>query len=180
MISDVLPKSEKNKLLELVEPIDKPSYRVAAKLDILRNPLIDESQREILRGFERISEFQTFSIENWNLSLIPEGKLKAMASLLRRMDKNKKLAHIIAFIYEYRKKAMDEQILALSKYFEAIFRNAKNQEVKERIISPYCSVIILNNKSINCLRIFSFMDSLVCAFSLPYNFVSLFHLPLLT
>jgi len=49
------------------------------------------------------------------------------------MDKNKKLAHIIAFVYEYRKKAMDEQLLALSKYFDFTFRKAKNLETKERM-----------------------------------------------
>ncbi|MCG4471055.1 hypothetical protein L0P50_19530, partial [Lawsonibacter sp. DFI.6.74] len=72
---------------------------------------------------------QSFHTENWDFSVIPEGKLKKLASYafkakaqaIQRMTLNRQIAHLVAFVYEHQKKAMDEQLLALSKYVDAIF-----------------------------------------------------------
>ena len=142
-LAGILTNAEKKRLLDLLELVCEPVQGATIKMDILRSPLIDESQKEITRGFNRLLEFQSFHTEAWNLSSIPEGKIKdlaaytfkAKAQTIQRMSTFKKLAHLIAFIYEYQKKAMDEQLLALSKYFDSIFRRAKNKEMKERMRS---------------------------------------------
>ncbi|HAP4086472.1 TPA: Tn3 family transposase, partial [Enterococcus faecalis] len=58
---------------------------------------------------------------------------KAKAQLIQRMSEQKKIALLVAFIYIYKRKAMDEQILALVNFFETIFRRAKNKEANERL-----------------------------------------------
>ena len=110
-------------------------------MDILRAPLIDESRKEIIRGFHRLKEFQQFHTSKWDFSTIPEGKIKHLAayafkaksSLIQRMSIQKKLALLVAFVYEYEKIATDELLTALIKYYESIFRRAKNKESKERL-----------------------------------------------
>lgn len=132
---------EKKQLLNLLELVGTPVYGATIKMDILRTPLTDYSLKEISRGFERLKQFQTFSTENWQIKLIPEGKIKilanyafkAKAQLIQRMSEQKKIALLVAFIYIYKRKAMDEQILALVNFFETIFRRAKNKEANERL-----------------------------------------------
>lgn len=128
-------------MLELFDFVGEPIRGATLKMDILRSPLIDESQKELIRGFNRLIMFQSFHTENWDFSVIPEGKLKKLASYafkakaqaIQRMPLNRQIAHLVAFVYEHQKKAMDEQLLALSKYVDAIFRRAKNKEIKDRM-----------------------------------------------
>ena len=73
------------------------------------------------------------SYSEWDFSTIPEGKVKHLAtyafkaksSLIQRMSIQKKLALLVAFVYEYEKIATDELLTALIKYYESIFRRAK-------------------------------------------------------
>lgn len=133
--------NERKQILELLELIGTPVYGATIKMDILRTPLADDSRKEISRGFDRLKQFQTFSTESWNIESIPEGKIKVLANyafkakaqLIQRMSDQKKLALLVAFIHTYKRKAMDEQILALSIFFETVFRRAKNKESKERL-----------------------------------------------
>lgn len=133
--------SENHQLLMLLESIETPVYGATIKMDILRTPLIDDSYKEITRGFARLKQFQLFSTENWEISSISEGKIKVLANyafkakaqLIQRMSDQKKLALLVAFVYIYKRKTMDEQLLALSNFFETIFRRAKNKEAKERL-----------------------------------------------
>lgn len=128
-------------LLRLLELIEERDYGATINLDILRKPLMDDSRKEITRGFERLKKFQTISTENWKMESIPEGRMKLLADytfktkahLIQRMSEQKKLALLVAFVYVYKRKAMDEQILAISNFFETIFRHAKNKESKERL-----------------------------------------------
>lgn len=101
-------------------------------------PLIDEGRKEITRGFHRLKEFQQFHTSEWDFSTIPEGKVKHLAtyafkaksSLIQRMSIQKKLALLVAFVYEYEKIATDELLTALIKYYESIFRRAKIKNQK--------------------------------------------------
>jgi len=128
-------------LFNLLELIEERDYGATINLDILRKPLMDDSRKEIVRGFERLKKFQAFSTENWKMESIPEGRIKLLADytfkikahLIQRMSEQKKLALLVAFVYVYKRKAMDEQILAISNFFETIFRHAKNKESKERL-----------------------------------------------
>lgn len=43
------------------------------------------------------------------------------------------MALLVAFVYIYQRKAMDEQLLALSNFYETVFRRARNTESKERL-----------------------------------------------
>lgn len=108
-------------------------------MDILRTPLADDSHKEIARGFDRLKQFQAFSTEKWKMESIPEGKIKVLANyafkakaqLIQRMSEQKKLALLVAFIFIYKRKAMDEQILALSNFLKLFLdapkiRNLKN------------------------------------------------------
>lgn len=134
-------KEEQKQLLNLLDLIGSPVYGATIKMDILRTQLVDDSRKEIIRGFERLNQFQAFSTEKWNIGSIPEGKIrvlanytfKAKAQLIQRMSGQKKLALLVAFVYIYKCKAMDEQILALSNFYETVFRRAKNTESKERL-----------------------------------------------
>ena len=140
-LSLVPTEDERKQLLNLLELIGTSVYGATIKMDILRTPLADDSYKEISRGFDRLKQFQTFSTENWEVESIPEGKIKGLATyafkakaqLIQRMSEHKKLALLVAFIFIYKCKAMDEQILALSNFFETIFRRAKNKESKERL-----------------------------------------------
>lgn len=137
----VPPEEDHSQLLNLLELIGTPMYGATIKLDILRAPLVDDSRKEIARGFERLKQFQAFSTENWHMGSIPEGKIKALANyafkakaqLIQRMNDQKRMALLVAFVYIYKRKAMDEQILALSNFFETVFRRARNTESKERL-----------------------------------------------
>ena len=141
LLSEIPATSEVERLLELFDFVGEPIRGATLKMDILRSPLIDESQKELIRGFNRLIMFQSFHTENWDFSVIPEGKLKKLASYafkakaqaIQRMPLNRQIAHLVAFVYEHQKKAMDEQLLALSKYVDAIFRRAKNKEIKDRM-----------------------------------------------
>lgn len=133
--------AEIQQLKNLLIAVEKPVYGATIRMDILRKPLIDESRKEIQRGFQRLRQFEQFQTETWQLSTIPEGKLKqlakyafnAKASLIKRMTPTRQIALLVAFVYEYRKQAMDEQLLALSRFYEALFKRAKNKETKERM-----------------------------------------------
>lgn len=102
---------------------------------------MDESRKELQRGFDRLKQFQQFKTENWQLESVPAGKLKnlanyafkAKASFIKRMSKKRQLALLVAFVAEYKKRAMDEQLLALSHFYEITFKRAKNKEAKERL-----------------------------------------------
>lgn len=117
-------KEECNQLLNLLHLIGTPIYGATIKLDLLRAPLVDDSRKEISRGFERLRQFQTFSTENWHMGSIPEGKIKSLANyafkakaqLIQRMNEKKRMALLVAFVYIYQRKAMDEQLLALSNF----------------------------------------------------------------
>ncbi|EHM3140222.1 Tn3 family transposase [Enterococcus faecalis] len=132
---------ERKQLLNLLELVGTPVYGATIKMDILRTPLVDDSHKEISRGFDRLKQFQTFSTGSWKIESIPEGKIKVLANyafkakaqLIQRMSTQKKLALIVAFVYVYKRKAMDEQILALSNFYETIFRRAKNTESRDRL-----------------------------------------------
>lgn len=134
-------KQEQQRLLNLLTAVDEPSYGATIKMDLLRNGLIDESQKEIQRGFKRLKQFQRFKTEEWDLSAIPAGKLKNMANFafkakanyISRLSKDQQLSLLVAFVAEYSKRAMDEQLLALSRFYEITFNRAKNKESKERL-----------------------------------------------
>lgn len=66
-------------MIELLSTVDEPVHGATIKMDILRNPLVDESQKEIKRGFNRIKEFQSFCVEDWNMTSIPSGKMKTLS-----------------------------------------------------------------------------------------------------
>ncbi|HHD7854504.1 TPA: Tn3 family transposase, partial [Enterococcus faecium] len=140
-LSLVPTEDERKRLLNHLELIGTPVYGAIIKMDILRTPLADDSHKEIARGFDRLKQFQAFSTEKWKMESIPEGKIKVLANyafkakaqLIQRMSEQKKLALLVAFIFIYKRKAMDEQILALSNFFETVFRRAKNKESKERL-----------------------------------------------
>lgn len=132
---------ERKQLFNLLELVGTPVYGATIKMDILRTPLADDSYKEISRGFDRLKQFQIFHTESWKIESIPEGKIKVLANyafkakaqLIQRMSTQKKLALIVAFVYVYKRKAMDEQILALSNFYETIFRRAKNTESRDRL-----------------------------------------------
>lgn len=132
---------EKASILELLEPAVEPFRGATLKMDLLRSPLVDEGQKELIRGFSRLAVFQSFQLEHWNISIVPDGKRKVLANYvyyakaqaLLRLDEKKQIAYLVAFMYEYSKIAMDEQLLALSKYYHTLFRRAKNKEAKERL-----------------------------------------------
>ena len=132
---------ETDRLLNLLTAVGEPIYGATIKMDLLRNPLMDESRKEINRGFTRLKQFQQFKTEDWQLGAIPAGKLKnlanyafkAKASLIKRMSVKRQTALLVAFVSEYRKRAMDEQLLALSRFYETLFKRAKNKEAKERL-----------------------------------------------
>ncbi|HIB1875500.1 TPA: Tn3 family transposase, partial [Enterococcus faecium] len=140
-LSLIPSKEERKQLLNLLELIGAPVYGATIKMDILRTQLVDDSRKEITRGFERLKQFQAFSTEKWRMESIPEGKVKVLANyafkakaqLIQRMSEQKKLALLVAFVFIYKRKAMDEQILALSNFYETAFRRAKNIESKERL-----------------------------------------------
>lgn len=140
-LSLVPSKEERKQLLNLLELIGAPVYGATIKIDILRTQLVDDSRKEITRGFERLKQFQAFSTEKWRMESIPEGKVKVLANyafkakaqLIQRMSEQKKLALLVAFVFIYKRKAMDEQILALSNFYETAFRRAKNIESKEQL-----------------------------------------------
>lgn len=93
-------KEESNQLLSLLHLIGTPIYGATIKLDLLRAPLVDDSRKEISRGFERLRQFQAFSTENWHMGSIPEGKIKSLANyafkakaqLIQRMNEKKRMA----------------------------------------------------------------------------------------
>ncbi|MDN6125720.1 MAG: Tn3 family transposase [Lactiplantibacillus plantarum] len=132
---------EVHQLRNLLTAVETPVYGATIRLDVLRKPLMDESRKEIQRGFQRLRQFGQFPTETWQLATIPEGKLKqlakyafnAKASLIKRMNPTRQTALLVAFVYEYRKRAMDEQLLALSRFYETLFKRAKNKETKERM-----------------------------------------------
>lgn len=132
---------ETDRLLNLLTAVGEPIYGATIKMDLLRNPLMDESRKEINRGFTRLKQFQQFKTEDWQLGAIPAGKLKnlanyafkAKASLIKRMSVKRQTALLVAFVSEYRKRAMDEQLLALSRFYETLFKRAKKKEAKERL-----------------------------------------------
>ncbi|MBP2097340.1 Tn3 family transposase [Enterococcus rivorum] len=119
------------------------STAFSIKLDVLKEPLKDVSYFEIKRGFERVKEFNLFAVDSWDLSSVPKGKVKLFAEYtaktkiqnIQRMPQNKRLAHLISFISEYRVVAMDELLLTLEKYFTGIINLAKKKEQKERLRS---------------------------------------------
>ena len=127
----VITNHEMSDLLGLAD--STPIRGATLKMDVLRSPLIDRSQKEFIRGFNRLIMFQSFHTENWDFSVIPEGKLKKLASYafkakaqsIQRMPLDRQIANLVALVYEHQKKAMDEQLLVLSKYVDAIFRRAK-------------------------------------------------------
>lgn len=129
------------RLLDLVELHGDSTQDYSIKIDILRSPLVDDSKKEIERGFNRVKAFQQFNPESWILSDIPEGKLKnyaqyafkAKANLIQRMNRSKKLELLVAFVYEYQKIAGDELLTALVNYYDKILKRAKNKESKERL-----------------------------------------------
>lgn len=49
------------------------------------------------------------------------------------MNRSKKLALLVAFVYEYQKIAIDELLTALVNYYDKILKRAKNKESKERL-----------------------------------------------
>lgn len=51
-------------------------YGATIRLDILRKPLMDESRKELQRGFQRLRQFAQFQTDTWKLTTVPEGKLK--------------------------------------------------------------------------------------------------------
>ncbi|GGD06144.1 Tn3 family transposase [Enterococcus wangshanyuanii] len=113
------------------------------KLDALREPLKEPSYYEIKRGFQRIKEFASFSVDFWDFSQIPKGKIKlyaeytakAKSQSIQRMPESRRLAYLVSFIAEYRSVAMDELLLALEKYFTSIINLAKKKEQQERLRS---------------------------------------------
>nr|WP_242384892.1 DUF4158 domain-containing protein [Enterococcus faecalis] len=138
----LIPSEEKSeKLLKLLSLMGTPIQGALTKMDILRAPLIDESRKEITRGFHRLKEFQQFHTSEWDFSTVPERKIKhlstyafkAKSSLLQRVSTQKKLALLVAFVHEYEKVATDELLTALIKYYESIFKQARNKESKERL-----------------------------------------------
>ncbi|MEK5189579.1 DUF4158 domain-containing protein [Enterococcus sp. FSL R5-0957] len=171
-LSLIPSEEESEKLLNLLSLMGTPIQGALTKMDILRAPLIDESRKEITRGFHRLKEFQQFHTSEWDFSTVPEGKIKHLAtyafkaksSLLQRMSTQKKLALLVAFVYEYEKVATDELLTALIKCYESIFKRARNKESKERLrtlkdldraaftLSEIVELLLDDSIEIDCLR----------------------------
>lgn len=57
-LSLIPSEEESEELLNLLSLMGTPIQEALTKMDILRAPLIDESRKEITRGFHRLKEFQ--------------------------------------------------------------------------------------------------------------------------
>ncbi|HBI2046975.1 TPA: Tn3 family transposase [Enterococcus faecalis] len=143
LLANVPPLPERKKLLNLLELAGESQHDGSTKIDSMRAPLIDSTQKELARGFKRLLEYKRFQTKNWDISTITEGKLHSLAEYvfraktqaIKKMDPTKQLGLLVAFIYVYQKKAIDEQLLALIEYYETIFKRAKRKEEKERLRS---------------------------------------------
>lgn len=62
-----------------------------------------------------MNQFQVFSTEKWHIGSIPEGKIKTLANyaykakaqLIQRMNEKKRMALLVAFVYIYKRKAIE-------------------------------------------------------------------------
>lgn len=112
-------------------------------LEELKQPLTESTQKEIIRGFQRLKTFQRFPVDSWSLTAIPQGKLahyaeyvaQAKSQNIKRMSSVKRTAHLVAFITVYRTIALDEVLLALDKFYTGLFNLSVAKEKKERLRS---------------------------------------------
>lgn len=111
------------------------------RLDDLRLPLDGDTQKEITRGISRVKQFYQFDTKHWDLTNIPESKIQYYARIgadtriqhIKRMPKERQTAVLTAYIYHYRKVALDELVTAFLQYLNTRFKRAKHAEEKERL-----------------------------------------------
>lgn len=142
-LAAVPPSQEVNNLLKL---LDMPAQNTDGKqlmyrLEDLRLPLESDSQKEISRGISRVKQFNQFDIEQWSITEIPESKIQYYARIgadtriqhIKRMPKERKIAVLTAYIYHYRKVALDELVTIFMQYLNTRFKRVKFAEEKERL-----------------------------------------------
>lgn len=112
-------------------------------IEELKQPLTESTQKEIIRGFQRLKTFQRFPVDSWSLTAFPQGKLahyaeyvaQAKSQNIKRLSSVKRTAHLVAFITVYRTIALDEVLLALNKFYTGVFNLSVAKEKKERLRS---------------------------------------------
>ncbi|MGF1919469.1 Tn3 family transposase [Enterococcus faecalis] len=111
------------------------------RLEDLRLPLESDSQKEISRGISRVKQFNQFDIEQWFITEVPESKIQYYARIgadtriqhIKRMPKERQIAVLTAYIYHYRKVALDELVTIFMQYLNTRFKRVKFAEEKERL-----------------------------------------------
>jgi|GEM_PF-2473459 len=142
-LAAVPPSQEVDNLLKL---LDMPAQNTDGKqlmyrLEDLRLPLESDSQKEISRGISRVKQFNQFDIEQWSITEIPESKIQYYTRIgadtriqhIKRMPKERKIAVLTAYIYHYRKVALDELVTIFMQYLNTRFKRVKFAEKKERL-----------------------------------------------
>ncbi len=142
-LAAVPPSQEVDNLLKL---LDMPAQNTDDKqlmyrLEDLRLPLESDSQKEISRGISRVKQFNQFDIEQWSITEIPESKIQYYARIgadtriqhIKRMPKERQIAVLTAYIYHYRKVALDELVTIFMQYLNTRFKRVKFAEEKERL-----------------------------------------------
>lgn len=139
-----VPSSQKvDNLLKL---LDMPAQNTDDKqlmyrLEDLRLPLESDSQKEISRGISRAKQFNQFNIEQWFITEIPENKIQYYARIgadtriqhTKSMPKERQIAVLTAYIYHYRKVALDELVTIFIQYLNTRLKRVKFAEEKERV-----------------------------------------------
>lgn len=126
--------------------LDMPTQNTEGKhlvyrLEDLRLPLEGDTQKEILRGISRVKQFNQFGTADWNFTEIPESKIQYYARLgadiriqnIKRMPEERQIAVLTAYIFHYRKVALDELVTVFLQYLNTRFKRVKREEEKERL-----------------------------------------------
>ncbi|EHH1614684.1 DUF4158 domain-containing protein [Enterococcus faecalis] len=126
--------------------LDMPTQNIEGKhlvyrLEDLRLPLESDTQKEILRSISRVKQFNQFGTADWDFTEIPESKIQYYARLgadiriqnIKRMPEERQIAILTAYIFHYRKVALDELVTVFLQYLNTRFKRVKREEEKERL-----------------------------------------------
>lgn len=134
-----IPDTKQRQALEDLLNADSKTRKTG--LDLLRHPPTKLTSAGLCKAINRLEVIRSLGAENWNVSGIPKGRLRALAryataaraQAITRMSPDRRLATLVAFTIIFSISAQDDVLDIMDRFFTDLFARTDRQGQKARL-----------------------------------------------